>query len=64
MATKKVIATARGYHGGVIEPGQTFEIDATAKGSWFEPVTEKKQASDTLRLPPRKDGKNGDADLV
>lgn len=59
MANKTVVATARGYHRKLIEVGETFEVDEKAKGSWFEPVAKK----DTLTLP-KKDGKNGDNDLV
>jgi hypothetical protein len=35
----QVIAKAKGFDGAVVrEPGDTFEMPADAKGSWFEPV--------------------------
>jgi hypothetical protein len=34
----RVIATAKGYFGGLREPGDEFEVPDGAKGSWFAPV--------------------------
>lgn len=37
----KVVATAKGYFGGVIrEEGDEFEVDKGVTGSWFEPVAD------------------------
>lgn len=33
-----VIATAKGFYGSIIEPGQTFEVPDGAKASWFKPA--------------------------
>lgn len=68
MTTKRVIATARGYHGTLIEQGETFEVHEKVEGSWFQPVAEKKAATEeakpeTLRLPS-KGSKDSGKDLV
>ena len=34
----KVIATAKGFYGSMIEAGETFEAPDGAKASWFRPV--------------------------
>lgn len=37
----KVVATAKGYYGGVIrEEGDEFVVDKGVTGSWFEPVAD------------------------
>ena len=34
----QVIATAKGYYGALIQPGQTFDVPDQTKGSWFRPI--------------------------
>lgn len=34
----EVIATKRGYHGKLREPGDTFSVPDGVKASWFEPT--------------------------
>jgi len=35
----EVIATRRGYHGNLREPGEKFDVPEGAKASWFEPTS-------------------------
>ena len=32
----KVIATAKGFYGALIEPGQVFDVPDGTKGAWFK----------------------------
>lgn len=34
----EVIATKRGYHGKLREPGDKFDVPDGVKASWFEPT--------------------------
>lgn len=34
----EVIATAKGYHGSLREPGESFDVPDGTKGSWFQPA--------------------------
>lgn len=34
----KVIATAKGFFGSMIEAGQTFEVPNGTQASWFRPI--------------------------
>lgn len=34
----QVIATAKGYFGALIQPGQTFDVPDKSKASWYRPV--------------------------
>ena len=34
----RVIATAQGYFGQLLEAGQEFEVPDGTKGSWFKPA--------------------------
>lgn len=39
----KYVATQRGYHGRIIEPGETFQYEGKP-GLWMKPVAEEKSA--------------------
>ena len=41
----QVIATAKGYYGALIQPGQTFDVPDKTKGSWFRPVKDDEQSA-------------------
>lgn len=58
----KVIATAKGYYGALIEPGQEFEVPEGTNGSWFEPVKgdDKATAKDKGVFNRTKHKDNGD----
>lgn len=48
----KVIATKKGYHGKLREPGDEFDVPKGSKASWFEPV----------KQPPAKGESGGSAE--
>lgn len=62
----QVIATARGYHGSLREPGDTFEVPDGAKATWFAPVEKAASAKPTrpqAKTKAQDDAEKGD-DLV
>jgi hypothetical protein len=48
----KYIATAAGYYGQYRNEGDVFDGPSGLKGSWFEPVIEKKAAKQAAPEPP------------
>lgn len=53
----EVIATKQGYYGKLREPGETFEVPAGLKASWFAPVdkAESKKPATAKKPPPADD---------
>lgn len=62
---KKVIATADGFFGRRIVPGETFEVpDNTKRATWFMDAGKADRQAPKPQNPPQGQGQGQDAGLV
>lgn len=60
----KVIATDNGFYGRYISKGDTFEVPAGMKGSWFAPATKRSAPQGAETSPGERADYDKAADLV